>query len=161
MIRNMFKNSIPIILMLVLLNLYGCTSEELEIKIYSDIEECKNIVTFDADQAEIHIYDTPVKDKNLKDLEYRKFFGCEYIAEDCNFEIFAYEFDSSDVAMAYFKNETGKGNDPNPTFTDSSGIFSYRRIVVNNNMAYIVTCRNIHKDKVIDYINKCFSVNVF
>lgn len=68
-------------MLILLLNLYGCTSEELEIKIYSDIEECKNIVTFDADQAEIHIYDTPVKDKNLKDLEYRKFFGCDYIAE--------------------------------------------------------------------------------
>lgn len=161
MIHSIKRITAIALMLILLLNLYGCMNAELNVNIFSNIEECEKISTLNQSQANIQIYDMPTKDTRLKELEYQEFFGCKYIHEDYSFELFAYEFLNSDIAMAYFKNETGKGADPNPTFSDRSGIFSYRRIVVNNNMAYIVTCKNIHKDKVIDYINTCFSVNVF
>ena len=134
--------------------------EEIDIHIFSDINECQNITNLKSDNADVEIYDFPKKDKNIKKLKYQEFFGCKYTSDDFSFELFAYEFSSVDMAMSYFINFTGKENDPNPTFCDSSGMFWFERIVVKENKAYAVRCKKEYKDKMIELINSCFKEEI-
>lgn len=54
-------------------------------------------------------------------------------------------------------NETGKTNDPNPTFSVISGMNRFRRIVLNGNRAYIVRCTKADAEQVVNFVNSCFS----
>ena len=147
-------------LILISFALSACVEIELDLHMFSDIEECQKISSLKSETADIQIYDSPEKDKELKELQYSEYFGCNYKSDEMSFEIFAYEFDSNDVAMDYFKNLTGKGTDTNPTFLDSSGMNSFCRIIVDGDKAYSVYCTNSERDKVIDYINNCFSEDI-
>ncbi len=148
------------LIFILLLSLCSCRNFEIDVHIFSDIEECKNITNLKPDNDVVEIYDSPKGDKYINKLEFQDFFGCKYISDDFSFELFAYEFYSSDIAMSYFQNATGKKNDPNPTFSTVSGIGFYRRIVVSDSMAYTVYCKNSDSEKVVDFLNSWFCVDI-
>ena len=147
------------IVFVLLFSLCSCKMEEIDIHIFSDINECQSIIQNNTNSAEIEIYSSE-KDKNLKNLEYDDYFGCKYTCDGYSFEIFAYNFIDSDTAYQYFENITGKRNNPNPTFSDNSNLSDYRRVVINKNMAYTVYCKNQYKEKVLEFINEIFSLDI-
>ena len=133
---------------------------KIDVHMFSDIEECNNIVSSKENEAQIN-YLSAEEDKNSKDLKYEEFFGCEYISEQINFKIFAYVFESDDIAMQYFYNETGIKTELNPTFHSSSGMFWFERIVVKDSKAYLVRCKKEYEEKVIEFLNNQFSIELF
>ena len=161
MLHNKAKLTVSFLLIFLLLfSLCSCRTFEIDVNIFSNIEECKDIENLKSDNADVEIYDSTMEDKYLKNLKFQGSFGCKYTSDDLTFELFAYEFSSVDMAMSYFKNSTGKGNDPNPTFSDSSGAFLFERIVIKENKAYAVRCKKDEKEKLIDFLNSWFSVDV-
>ncbi len=148
-------------MLLLTLSLCACEPLEIDVHIFADMEECLNIEIMEADEAEVDIFDPTKKDWNLRGLEVEESFGCEYISDDLKFTLYAYVFPDSDLAMEYYKNETGKNNDPNPTFSSSAGMNSYIRIVVSENRAYIARCSKSHSEKLIEFLNSRFSEEVY
>lgn len=148
------------VLILVLSCLCACGIEPLDVHIFADINECQRIQTLMTMDAELKVFTSPQEDKHLKDLEYQEFFGCEYSSEELAFELFAYEFANGDTAITYFKNATGKENNPNPTFSNSSAMGVYDSVVVNGNKAYSVRCKATQKEKVTEFLNGIFTAEV-
>lgn len=146
---------------LLMLSLCACGPREIDVNMFADMDECLSIESIKGDGADVEIFDPAEKDKNLKKLEVEESFGCKYSSDDFTFRIYAYVFSDSDSAMIYFENETGKDRDPNPTFSDNSGMSKYRRIAVNENKAYIVWCSNSDNEEVIEFLNSWFSVELF
>ena len=125
-------------MLLLTLSLCACGPRGIDVNMFADMDECLSIESIKADEAKVEIFDPAEKDKNLKKLEVEESFGCKYSSDDFTFKLYAYIFPDSDSAMKYFENETGKDRDPNPTFSDVSGMSQYRRITVSENKAYIV-----------------------
>lgn len=148
------------IILLLLLSLCSCKTNEIDVHIFSDMEECQEIKGLESDNIDLEIYDSPVEDKYLKKLEFQEFFGCKYSSDDLTFELFAYVFSNIENAMEYFENGTGVSSDLNPNFISSAGISSYSRIVVSENKAYVVYCKKADKENVINFLNSCFSVDI-
>lgn len=145
-------------LIIPILSLCSCHRfETLNVRIFTDIKECRSI---NSDNAEVTIFENPEKDKYLQKLEYQDYFGCEYVSDDFSFELFAYEFSSNDVAMNYYSNATGKQTDPNPTFSDSTGMSLFKRIVLKDNKVFFLMCRKSDKEKVLEFINSHFSEDI-
>lgn len=148
------------ILIFVLSCLCACRNEPLDVHIFVDIKECQRLQTPMTMDAGVKIFSSPQEDKHLKGLEYQAFFGCEYSSEELSFELFAYEFADEDTAMAYFNHATGKENDPNPTFSNTSAMGVYDSVVVSENKAYSVRCKATQSEKVTEFLNGIFTVEV-
>lgn len=157
MFRNVFNKFIIFLIFLLLLNLCSCKTSEIDVHIFSSIEECQGLKD---DDSEVKIYEDTNDDKNLKNLEFQEFFGCKYSSDDLSFELFAYVFSNPETAMRYFVNKTGRTNNTNPTFLSSGGMSYYSRIVVSENKAYVVYCKNSDSEEVIKFINSRFSVDI-
>lgn len=157
MFRSLVNKLVLFLIILLLLNLCSCKTFEIDVHIFSSIEECQGLK---ADNAEVKIYEDTNDDKNLKNLEFQEFFGCKYSSDDLSFELFAYVFSNPETAMRYFANKTGRTNNTNPTFLSSGGMSYYSRIVVSENKAYVVYCKNSDGEEVIKFINSCFSVDI-
>lgn len=147
--------------LLLTLSLCACGPLEIDVHIFSDMDECLSIESMKADEAEVDIFDPTKKDWNLRGLEVEESFGCKYVSDDLTFTLYAYVFADSDLAMEYFENETGKDRDPNPTFSSSSGMGSYRRIAVSENKAYLVRCSKSDSEDVIEFLNSRFSEEIY
>lgn len=161
MLNNYKIIKITLFCVTIMLSLTLCSCKPIEdVHIFTDIKECQNIQSSKADDADVTIYDSPTKDKDLKDLEFQAFFGCKYKSDSLTFELFAYEFENSDVAMNYYANATGKRKDPNPTFTASTGIPTFSMAVVSENRAYSVSCLTGNKTALIAFLNSCFTENI-
>jgi len=158
--NKIIKTTKFLLIILLVFNLCSCRTFETDVHIFSNIEECQVIESLNDDSSYVKTYSSPDEDENLKNLQFEEFFGCKYTSDDLDFELFAYEFSNADIAMSYFKNLTGKENDPNPTFCDSSGMFWFKRIVVKENNAYTVLCKKEYKDKMIEVINGCFKEEI-
>ena len=104
---------------------------------FHEIEECYDIVG-ELDESCIFFYEDPSEDADSEGLEYVKFFGLAYDADDCAFRLFAYEFADADTAKHYFSNVTGKSIVLDTDFSESSGMGRFRRIVISENRAYSV-----------------------
>ena len=135
-----------LLIFLLLFSLCSCKTIEIDVHMFSNIKECQVIESLN-DNANVKIIASPDEDKYFKDLQFQNFFGCEYTSDDLTFELFAYEFSNADMAMSYFENSTGKGEDPNSTFCDSTGMLWFKRIVVKENKAYAVRCKKEYKEK--------------
>lgn len=144
----------------LLLSFCSCEISDPQINMFANIGECQNIELLKSQDAKVEIYDLPERDRALKDLEYEEFFACKYTSKDFKFEIFAYVFSNEEDAMQYFENETGKTDDPNPTYSISSGMNSYSRIIISGNKAYTVNCKKSKSEQVVAFINSCFSKRI-
>ena len=147
------------LIFLLLFSLCSCRNFEIDVRMFSNIEECNNIVSFKENEVQIN-YLSAEEDQNLKSLDFDNFFGCEYMSKQINFKIFAYVFESDNIAMQYFYNETGIKTELNPTFNSSSGMFWFERIVVKDNKAYLIRCKKEYKEEVIEFINSCFKEKI-
>ena len=133
----------------------------VNLHIFENIEECKLIESNASSDANIIKYDTPNKDLESLDLEYKDFYACKYISDDMEFEIFAYVFEDDSSAKEYFKNKTGKNQELSTNFSYSSGMSSFRGVVIDGNKAYCVLCKNKYKDKTLEFLNSVFKQQIF
>jgi predicted heme/steroid binding protein len=124
------------ITLLITTALFACTPKKLDIYIFEKISECDNINGDVHTNAKVTVYDNSDKDKNLKGLSYSSFFAGEYLSNELDFKIFAYEFENTENAKKYFENATGKKNVNDTTFSMSKGMFEYMIIVIDNKNAY-------------------------
>ena len=142
----------------------------LEIFIFQTIDECEQLIPADQTDAEIERYDSPEKDKNLKDLSYDAFFGMNFESDELQYEIFAYEFVDSDSALKYFINVTGKSiyekdlplsdDDENKQFLASMGAFNYELIAVYQNRAYVISAPKRFRQDINELLANTFSYKI-
>ena len=135
-----------------------CFPEEIGSCIFSDISECERFEEYD--NVDVKKYDNPEMDKNIKDLDYVKFYSAEISCLDFEFEIFAYEFRNIESAQTYFENVTGKEVSANTEFSSSFGPLSGRRIVIDGKNAYVIYCSSIDEKAVLNFLYKTFTVNL-
>ena len=112
-----------------------------ELFIFQDIAECERLIPDDQSKFNMERYDSPTRDKKLKDLQYNEFFGMKFQSDTLKYEIFAYEFIDAESALKYFNNVTGKNMkmpDENKNFTSSQGMSSCELIVTYQNRAYCI-----------------------
>ena len=128
--------------------------------IYADIEECKLIEENKHDDAEIQIYESPDKDKNLKDLQYKSFYGAYYSSSELEFEIFAYVFENKAISKKYYVQVTGRDDGRDISYYASGGMFSHRIAVIYNEMAYVVYTSPSQADDLSHFLKKVFSICV-
>ena len=141
-----------------------------EYYIFDEIGECDNLIPSDSTDIKIEIYDTASKDKDLQDLSYNDFFAMHYKSDSLQYEIFAYEFEDSDSALKYYVNVTGQTSyekklplddtDENKLLSASSGMSSYRLIVVYKNMAYQIIAPKQYKSELHDLLSSTFSIKI-
>ena len=125
---------------------------------FSDISECENFKKHDG--VMVKKYNTPEKDKKLKNLEYEKFYAAKISCDDFEFEIFAYEFKDSKSAKKYFENNTGIDTDRNTTFSTSFGLSNGSQIVISEEKAYIFYCSSSDRYDVSDFLYENFTVKL-
>ena len=126
---------------------------------FEDISECEKLCTLGYKGEKITKYEKPDKDKNIKNLKYKEFFGLKYESEEVEFEIFAYVFETPEGARQYFKNETG--NDKLAiNFSGSSGLTGpYRHIVLVNEKVYYITTPKKYVNETEKILSEVFSVD--
>lgn len=130
--------SILLIAFCLLMILTSCGRLSSDVYMFADLEECHAIAADESIQACLTIYESPEKDKHIKELEYVDFFACYYASDDLEFELFAYQFAEADAASVYFSNVVGRKSTYGTDFLKSAGMFSYHGIVISDNMAYAV-----------------------
>ena len=153
----------PFIILIALgliITMCSCGPSDLEIYMFSDLSECRAIGSEELEGVQVTLYDSPAKDKYIKDLLYADYYACNYSSADLQFDLFAYEFPDQATAQVYFKNATGKDTTQTATFSISQGLMTYRRIVISNNLAYSVRTQVSDADAVIEIINQIFSEKI-
>lgn len=137
---NTMKRSIAILLSVVSLfiMLSSCGRLSDDVYMFADLEECRIMAADESMQPYVTVYESPEKDKKLKELKYADFFACYYASDDLEFELFAYEFEEADAAKEYFAYMVGHNSPYDTDYLKSSGTFSYHSIVISGNMAYTV-----------------------
>ena len=141
-----------------------------EYYIFAEIGECDKLLPSDRTNIKIEIYDSASNDKDLQDLSYNHFFAMDYKSNSLQYEIFAYEFEDSDSALKYYVNVTGQtnyekklpldDNDENKLLSASSGMSSYRLVVVYKNMAYQIIAPKQYKSELHDLLSSTFSIKM-
>ena len=142
-------------------------SEPPEFYIFQSIDECERLIPTEHSDYAVEKYNSPDKDKELKNLSYEKFWGMNYESDDLKYEIFAYEFKDSDSALRYFINVTGKDlfekdlplsdDDKNEYYSSSKGMFSYDVVVVCQNKAYRLTAPVQYANDIKDLLKNTFT----
>ncbi len=146
-------------------------SEPDEFYIFQNIDECEKLIPAEQSDSVVERYNTPDKDKELKNLSYENFWGINYVSDQLEYEIFAYEFIDFDSALKYYINVTGKdayekelplGNDgDNKYFSSTKGMFLYEVVVVYQNKAYRLTAPVQYADDINNLLANTFSYQLF
>ena len=149
------------ILMLPLL-LSACLAMKIQdhYRMFDSIQECKQIG--EGKNAEITQYESPTADKHWRSFDYLEFYGIKYHSEEFSFELFAYEFSSTEVAGQYYKAITGR--DPAPEFkmeySQSGGDFKSELVVRNESKAYSILASTRDMEAVKQYLTEIFTIDV-
>ena len=129
----------------------------MDFSIFSDISEMETL----ASDERFDRYDNPSEDRKLDGLLYDVAVCGEYSSDELSFEIFAYEFESPDIAKQYFENVTGKViDDRDRMFNFVSGHTVFELIVVCNEKAYSVYTTTSQKEQLKAFLGEIFSVKV-
>ncbi|MBR3778686.1 MAG: hypothetical protein IKL13_03045 [Clostridia bacterium] len=132
----------------------------VKLDMFASLLECQNIETQTADGATVTPINALTNDESVKDLQPLQSYGVTYESETMSFDLFAYVFATQEDAYAYFENATGKDNQPEVSFSTSTGLKQYRCIVMDHTKVFRVTCAKGDRDAVTAYINDCFSVDL-
>ena len=154
---------IQFIAVLLLLSMCSCVFIGLiglKFYMFNDIDECKKIEENASEDAVVEILDAS-DDKCLKGIEYETFYGYSYKSKAFDFKLFAYEFSNNEKAQKYYKNVTGRTEERDAYFFDSSGLTQFRRIVVDNNKVYAVYSSPGEYPKANEYLSQVFSKVLF
>lgn len=139
----------------------ACGTVEIDVHIFSDMSECYALEQEQSSDVTVDVFSSPEDDKYLKDCTYTDFFACEYTSNDINFTLFSYEFSNESIAQKYFHYATGQDADSTSTFCNSTGMFHYKSVVINGNFAYRLQTKASEEEKVKDFINERFSVELY
>ena len=148
---------IMLISLSILIILSSCGAKKLEVNMFADLSECYAIELLETSDVQITLYDSPIEDEYIGNLEYANYYACHYLSSEVQFDLFAYEFYDQETAKQYFKNVTGKEDDRTVTYSDLEGFSSYRRIVISDNSVYSVYTAASDAEAVIEIINQIFS----
>lgn len=149
---------ISILLLLVIwLSITSSLTSGITEKIYmfSDINECNGFKDIEKER-----YVNALKDNNLSDLKYKKFYGAYCENQDFEFEIFAYEFENVDFAKQYYRNYINADTDRNTIYHLSSGHFLVTLLVIDENKAYIINTNVFDVKDVQSFISHKFSLDI-
>ena len=159
--KQIFKNLlISCTILAVCLSFCACAPRISDFYIFNTIEECEIIESEKSENAIITIYDSPKTDKNLKDLAYNQLYAVKYDSDELDFEIFAYEFSTSDSAKKYFENNTGIETELNTHYLASGGITKYKVVVIDGCNAYYATTAQKDYEEMMLYFEKVFSKQI-
>ena len=139
----------------------ACGTVEIDVHIFSDMSECYALEQEQSSDVTVDVFSSPEDDKYLKDCTYTDFFACEYTSNDVNFTLFSYEFSDESIAQKYFQYATGQDADSTSTFSNSTGMFQHKSVVINGNFAYRLQTKASEEEKVKDFINERFSVELY
>ncbi|MBQ7761769.1 MAG: hypothetical protein IJ400_06915 [Clostridia bacterium] len=159
-IKNNAKAVVLVLCILCFFSLISCNLVRFDYYIFDDISECEKLTKTEYTNAQLTRYDTPINDNNLENLEYLEFFGGYFTSDEAEFEIFAYEFQSTNVAQKYFKNVTDMDSDSNSAVSVYSYNFKTRIIVADFERVYLVKTSSSNTDAVLDLLENTFSVRV-
>lgn len=135
--------------------------------IFENIDQCEELTPPGMTDVNIERYGTPAADKDRGKLKYDDFFGMNYLSDELEFEIFAYEFPDSDTALKYFVNVSGMdsyekrlplaADDENNLFFSTKGMFRYTIVIVHQNKAYKLNAPNSCEDELDELLSSVFS----
>ena len=111
-------------------------------------------------KGEIEKYNDTSRDENLEGLQYVAHYAAYYKCEEFEFEIFAYEFESSDVSREYHKNVSIE-TDKDVSMHKTVGITKTKLVLIDNTMAYSAFYSNVDAEQVEYYLYTAFSKVVF
>ena len=144
----------------------NCSSPS-EYFIFQNINECEQLIPSDQSNLIIDRYASPEKDKNLKELSYKSFWGIKFHSNELEYEIFAYEFVDSNSALQYYINVTGQSSyekelplsdgDENKRLSSSKGMSSYRLIAVYQHKAYVIVAPKQYEEAINKLLATTFS----
>lgn len=156
-----FRKIVCLVLLLVLCAiLTACDGVQNEAYMFADISECENIVLNKSEDTEVTVYDTPEKDKNLKDFEYDSFYAVKYKSKEMNFEIFAYDFVDIDTAKNYFEECANRECIGNKDFYISSDLINHTIRAFDEDKAYVLYSRLGYRESVNEFLSNVFSVSI-
>ncbi|MBQ8163397.1 MAG: hypothetical protein IJZ93_03400 [Clostridia bacterium] len=156
--KNNFKKVSIIIACILIFNLFSCSKMfSDEIYIFSDISECANLEINKASDVTVQEYTSTDSDKKLNELKYDAFYAAKYESSEIEFEIYAYEFESSETAKKYFENVTGRKSELDSNFLASGGMNSFEFIVIDHQNAYVVYGHSGEQQKVYSILADAFS----
>ncbi len=155
------KKYCTFLILLFSIFLFSCALHEPQARIFSAIDECKTIEQRKSLDTVITVYNTPDKDKYIKDLAYSNFYGYNYTSNDLSFDFFAYTFPTVENADSYFENVTKEDNPFISNFSSVGNSFNrYYRVVVSKENAYIVHTNTSDSEEVIALLNSMFSEEI-
>ena len=142
----------------IALMLMSCGLEMDDVPMFSDISECKNFYSLQFEN--LLSYDSPELDEYIEGLSYLDFYGAKCTSKDFEFEIFAYKFSGEDDAKRYFTNVTGKNVNLCTNFLISSGISSYRVVVIHRENAYMVKTLPRNAENLQEVLSQVFTLRI-
>ena len=146
---------------LMLIILTSCSSaNKNRYCIFSNISEFEMIESEFSKKGEIQRYNDTSRDENLEGLQYVAHYAAYYKCEEFEFEIFAYEFESSDVSREYHKNVSIE-TDKDVSMHKTVGITQTKLVLIDNTMAYSAFYSNVDAEQVEYYFYTAFSKVVF
>lgn len=154
----MKKKLCILITILIAVVFNSCSSLYMEYYIFSDIDDFEQIEEDYSEEITIEKYDSPEKDKNIKKLSYTDFYAAEYSCKEFEFEIFAYEFESKDIAKEYFKNATDRESENDESFLEWGGIGGSEIVVLDDERTYVVSTSVPKKTK--EFLSQIFSIKI-
>lgn len=159
---NVLTKALLVALMILSLTITmsSCGPKDYEIYIFTELSECYALEDKQSEEIQITVYDSPEKDKDLRNLVYTECYACNYSSSELQFDLFAYEFPTQETAKKYFKNATGKDTTEIFNYSGSKGLSSFRLIVIKDNLAYSIHTRASDEEKATSVINQLFSEKI-
>jgi len=134
---------------------------------FQNLDECKQLKTYEQNTIEIVEYLAPSADESYNGLEYESFWGMKYRSENLDFEMFAYEFTCKDNALKYYTNVTGsdkyveklpaEDSDKNILGSNFYGENNYQIVVMEGNKAYQLLSYNPSAYAIDQMLSEVFS----
>ena len=168
--RNKMKKSVRIIILSILLLisvvfLEACVNFHIgaEFYIFENLDELENIENSFQKYGTVNRYDSPAKDKYLKDLSFVDSYAAYYECEEFEFEIFAYEFLDKDVSKEYFDNVTGKDQAFDVNFSRHSGITILSKTemtIIDHEKAYTMIYKSKYNEDIDNFLSENFTLRL-
>lgn len=139
------------------------TSSGNEYFIFNTLTECENLIPTDETDVTVVRYTIPSCDKDIEGLSYRSFFGMKLQSDALKYEIFAYEFDDAESALAYGIRASGRYDYKVPEDQESKfwslsrGTTSVHIVVAFRNKAYQLNAPSEYTDEIKKLLAEVFS----
>ena len=148
------------IVCILVIRAFFIPKSDFDYYIFKDISECEKFKSLSYEEGEIKVFESADTDKYINSLAYEEFYVAEYTSKEISFEIYAYRFRSREIAQQYFKNVTGKSNQPDISFSESRGMFWSVLTVIDGEKAYCIKTKPSCAKEVYSMIGTVFSEKI-